>query len=320
MDVLRSGSDDVYRNLAVEDLLLSAGSDAGPVLFFCVNAPAVVVGKNQNPWQECRVERLAREGVALARRASGGGAVYHDAGNLNYSLCTPRAAYAPEAVHAAVRRALARCGVPAVRMGRTSLGAEGLKLSGTAFALRGGRALFHGTLLVGSDLARLRRMLEPPAAAFASRAVPSVPSPVANLRRFAPGLERGALEEALAAEIGAVAGGTVRDGPGPPAAEIEARAAALRTAAWVWDRTPPFAVGAGGDAAEGVTLEVVEGRVARVAGPGAPASALSTALAGARFEPAALAERAAAAARGGLSGRDAASLRRVAGWLASAWA
>ena len=83
MLIVESQSLDVYRNLAIEEYQMEHATEHGPVLFLWQSDCAVVAGKNQNPWRECRLDLMREEGVPLARRISGGGTVYHDAGNLN---------------------------------------------------------------------------------------------------------------------------------------------------------------------------------------------------------------------------------------------
>ena len=86
---------DVFTHLAWEEYLMEEVS--GPVLMLWQSACAVVVGKNQNPWQECRLALMEAERVPLARRSSGGGTVYHDEGNLNYCIVTDREGLSREA-------------------------------------------------------------------------------------------------------------------------------------------------------------------------------------------------------------------------------
>jgi lipoate-protein ligase A len=200
MRVLTSPFRDIGRHLELEDLLLGQAADLGPALLFSRNRPAVVFGKNQNAWREARPGRLAELGVETARRDSGGGAVYHDEGNLNFSLVLPRADFHRDRQFRVLLRALDRLGLRAELRDGTSLCAGGLKFSGSAFVLRRDAALHHGTFLVSSDLAALARALEPPAWSVAGRGVPSVRMPVANLSRLAPEITAERLAARLAEE------------------------------------------------------------------------------------------------------------------------
>ncbi len=194
MRVIWSASRDAHHNLAWESWALDHFDSEGPLLLFYVNDPAIVLGKNQNPWREAATGWARREGVPFARRVSGGGAVWHDDGNLNFSLVTARAGYKQDAVFARTIDALRDLGVSATVQHGNSLVVEGRKISGTAFCFRGAAALHHGTMLIQSDLARLRRALMPALPEIETRAISSRPAPVANLTEFAPGLtvERGA--------------------------------------------------------------------------------------------------------------------------------
>ncbi len=188
---------DIYRNLALEEYLLDHIKDRGPVLFLSVNAPCVVIGKNQNPWREARLSLMDKEGVSLARRISGGGAVYHDEGNLNVSVIVPRTAYREEKQYELMLKALAGLGITAERLGKNSLAVDGKKFSGQAFCHRRDRSLHHGTLLVNSDLDRLGRYLGPEVDGIETKAITSIPSEVMNLNQAAPDLTIRTLSAAL---------------------------------------------------------------------------------------------------------------------------
>ncbi|MEN8256219.1 MAG: lipoate--protein ligase [Verrucomicrobiota bacterium] len=181
MLIVESQSMDVYRNLAIEEYLMEQVVDRGPVLFLWRSDCAVVMGKNQNPWRECRLDLMREEGVPLARRISGGGTVYHDAGNLNYCVIVDRREYREEQAYGMVLAALETFGIHAEKSGKSNLGVEGRKFSGNAFCFRRGRALHHGTLLLNTDLERLNRYLGPMFGGIETRAISSVPAEVANL-------------------------------------------------------------------------------------------------------------------------------------------
>jgi len=266
MWVVQSDSMDVYRNLAAEEWLLEHGPGR-PVLFLCVNAPCAVIGKNQNPWRECRLSRMAQEGVLLARRVSGGGTVYHDPGNLNAGVIVPRTEYREQKQYELIFRALEKFGIRASRLGKTSLGVDGKKFSGQAFCFRGRQVLHHGTLLVNSDLRRLERYLGSEIEGIETKAVASVPSGVMNLADAAPGLTVETLSEALKE--------TFRELYGQGAAAEEWTCARLPEAElgpliernasreWRLNQTPPFEVGL-----EGRRVRVEKGLI--VNGGGGP--------------------------------------------------
>jgi lipoate-protein ligase A len=171
---------DIYRNLAVEEWLLDHAPNL-PVLFLYVNDPCVVIGKNQNPWRECRLSLMEKEGVPLARRISGGGAVYHDAGNLNVSIIVSRTEYREEKQYELIFQTLEKFGIKASKVRKNTLAVDGKKVSGQAFCFRGQRVLHHGTLLVNADLNRLGRYLGPEIEGIQTKAVASIPAEVMNL-------------------------------------------------------------------------------------------------------------------------------------------
>ncbi len=181
MLIVESQSLNVYRNLAIEEYLMDRVSDHGPVLFLWRSECAVVMGKNQNPWRECRLDLMEKEGVPLARRVSGGGTVYHDAGNLNYCVIVGREEYREEQAYEMVFDALKTFGIRAEKTGKSNLSVDGLKFSGNAFAFRKGRALHHGTLLLNTDLGRLNRYLGSMFDGIKTHAIASVPATVTNL-------------------------------------------------------------------------------------------------------------------------------------------
>ncbi len=239
MRVIQSLSDSIQANLAWEELLLDRFEADGPALFFCVNDPAVVVGKNQNPWRETNPGFLADDGVELARRVSGGGTVYHDGGNLNYSLILSRHGYDPDQLFQRLLAALAGVGISAERMPGNSMGVAGRKFSGHAFCYRGSAVLHHGTLLVDTDLTQLRQAMQPALPGIMTRAVASRPASVMNLAEARPGLNMDELRRVLAAEY---APGVPLVTCSPPEGEMEWQRLRDRYGSWDWilGYTPSF--------------------------------------------------------------------------------
>ena len=181
MVVFESKSLDVYKNLAIEEYLLEQVTDSGPLLFLWRSASAVVLGKNQNPWKECRLDRMSQDEVPLARRISGGGTVYHDAGNLNYCVMVDRVSYQEDRAFEMVMQALTSVGVQAERTGKSNLSVQGKKFSGNAFCFRKSRVMHHGTLLLNTDLNKLNYYLGSQFSDIKTAAIDSVPATVANL-------------------------------------------------------------------------------------------------------------------------------------------
>ncbi len=239
MRLIVSSSADVYENLAAEEALLDA-APTEPVVFIYANDPAVVLGKNQNPWRECAVSRLDALGVKLARRISGGGTVYHDRGNLNLACILPREHYRRDEVLRLYIAGLARAGVTAEITGGTSLAVGGRKVSGNAFCFRRDHVLHHGTLLWEADLEKLRAALVPDLPEVETRAVASNPMPVVNLRDLLPGRTQESLRDAMVAALAAAWGTATRNDVLP---DIGDRVARLKSWEWVFGATPDFSVG-----------------------------------------------------------------------------
>lgn len=174
--VLLSDSTDAYTNLAIEDWLfrsVEVAPQAPPVLYFYRNAPSIVLGRNQNPWKQCRMGGLRDAGVSLVRRNSGGGTVYHDLGNTNFCFIGHKSLLGDKPgryQHASVMAGALRqrFGLPVrVSEERVDLVASddgpaavrGAKFSGAAFRVSGERAYYHGTMLLNADLSALTHLL-----------------------------------------------------------------------------------------------------------------------------------------------------------------
>lgn len=208
--ILMGDSDNAWHNLAVEALLFEALGERDRVLYLWQNRNTVVIGRHQNAWKECRVKLLEDEGGRLARRSSGGGAVFHDMGNLNFSFVLPRGAYDVRRQLQVVRRAAALFGIRAEFTGRNDLVIEdsGAKFSGNAFRFSRNAALHHGTVMVNVDMDKLGRYLAPDDGKLRAKGIDSVRARVVNLVELNPEITIPALtrafESAFAEEYGAV--------------------------------------------------------------------------------------------------------------------
>jgi lipoate---protein ligase len=185
MLVVRSNSMNPCHNLAMEELCLDKVGPGGRILFLWQSSDTVVIGKNQNPWMECSLTAMEKGGAKLARRLSGGGAVFHDAGNLNFAFLMPRREYNKETVYFIVIQALHHFGVQAAVLGKSGLAVNGRKVSGNAFCYRRENVLHHGTLLISTNLDKMSRYLSSAHSYIHSRSIRSNPAPVANLRDMA---------------------------------------------------------------------------------------------------------------------------------------
>ena len=178
----RSGSPCPWHNLAVEEYVLDHLPTETIVLYLYQNDNTVVIGKNQNAWKECRHQMLEDEGGKLARRVSGGGAVFHDMGNLNFSFIVSREDYDLHRQLSVILSAVQSLGVNAEFSGRNDILSEGAKFSGNAFCFRKDSAFHHGTILIGADMGKLSRYLSVSPDKIASKGVESVRSRVCNLK------------------------------------------------------------------------------------------------------------------------------------------
>jgi len=200
------GEVDPARNLALEEYALRELDPESSFLLLYVNRPSIVIGKNQNAFEEANLEQLRRRHLPLLRRISGGGTVYHDLGNLNFSfisrfkrgtLLRRRERLEP------IVKTLRSLGAAVELSERDDIFLDGRKVSGNAQFTTTQRTLAHGTLLYSSDLDQISAALTPKRGVFTSRATASRRSPVTNLRphivNSAPELStlRGALILAL---------------------------------------------------------------------------------------------------------------------------
>ncbi len=188
--VLSTDNVNPWKNLALEEFLMGlCQSDSQPndqrpysaILFLWQNQHTVVIGRNQNAWVECACQRLEDEGGFLARRSTGGGAVYHDLGNLNFSIILPRSRFDLGQSFQVILDAVQSLGIEAVRSGRNDILVQDRKFSGNAFRYFKGVALHHGTLMVDTDIDPLLRYLTVSDSKLKSRAIKSVRSRVINL-------------------------------------------------------------------------------------------------------------------------------------------
>jgi len=179
-----SPSRDGWQNLAMDEWFLDHLGPEDVILYFYINKNAVIIGKNQNPWKECDLGAMERDSVQLVRRITGGGAVYHDEGNLNFSFIAGEGRYDVERQLNLILQAVQSFGIPCQFSGRNDLLADGKKFSGNAFCARGQIRQHHGTLLLRSDLGRLQNYLQVDPRKMKAKGVSSVRSRVCNLSEF----------------------------------------------------------------------------------------------------------------------------------------
>lgn len=258
-----------FRNQALEEYLLEHVEREECILYLWQNRQTVVIGRNQNAWQELNVRRLETEGGFVARRLSGGGAVFHDLGNLNFTFLCREGGYDLPRQMQVILSACRQLGIRADLTGRNDICVDGRKVSGNAFYRRGDRRYHHGTLLLHTEVSLLERYLTVPEQKLRSKGVASVRARVANLTDFCPGLTAERMKEALREAFGKVYGGSPERLPLSRAAEPELEALEARYASpeWRLGSTIPFSYEVSHRFAWGeVTLQfqVEDGKIARL--------------------------------------------------------
>ena len=240
--IIRSPFTDPCRNLAAEEWLLNHVTE--PTLYLWQNAHTIVIGRHQNPFRELDVTRFQTDGGKIVRRLSGGGTVYHDLGNLNFTFLFPREQYDAERSTEVLLHAVRMLGIPAEKSGRNDLTAEGRKFSGNAFCVRKHGAYHHGTLLVHTDMEKLGRYLTVDPAKIQSKGIQSVRSRVVNLCEYRPDLTIDDLKEAVIDAFLNVFGGNgaLLDTSTLPKEEIDMLTAKYASWDWTFGESPDFGV------------------------------------------------------------------------------
>ena len=199
-----SESHDPFFNLATEDWLFRNADLEEETLFLWRNKPTIVIGRNQNPWKEIHIGKMEEAGVVLSRRQSGGGAVYQDLGNTNFTFVSHRDEFSKERNNAILVAALASFNVPVVASGRNDIvmsGDDGRKISGSAFKFTKDRAFHHGTLLIDVQLNALGALLNPSKAKLLSKGITSVAARVVNLTEINSAITHESLSAAIMREF-----------------------------------------------------------------------------------------------------------------------
>lgn len=194
--IILTDSTNPYNNLAAEEYLTFTAQEGTVILYLWQNAHTIVIGRNQNPWRECNVEQIKQDDVYLARRMSGGGAVYHDLGNLNFTFIARDDLFDIGRQTDVILLACRLMGVNAVKNGRNDLTIDGRKFSGHAYFSSGGCNYHHGTVMMDVSSDDMTKYLRVSEAKLQSKGVASVRSRVANLKDYIDP-EKGDLIEAM---------------------------------------------------------------------------------------------------------------------------
>jgi lipoate---protein ligase len=186
-----------YINLGYEEWIFDQLNPDESLFYLWQNQHTVVIGRNQNAYKECRVKQLIKSNGKLARRSSGGGAVYHDLGNLNYTFILPNEIYNVHRQLEVIIDALQKFDIKAEFVGRNNIEVDGAKVSGNAFAKKTTHHLHHGTLLYDANLSDLSKYLNVSTIKMESKGVESNRKRVANLVDFNPTLTLNDLKQQL---------------------------------------------------------------------------------------------------------------------------
>jgi len=236
-----------YRNLALEQFVFDRLERHHSYFMLWQNHNSIIVGKHQNTQEEINAEFVKEMNISVARRLSGGGAVYHDLGNLNFTFITD--ADNSRGIDFSVfcepiSRALRSLGAPVEISGRNDMTVEGKKFSGNAQYIKEGRVMHHGTILYDSDMSVLARALKPREDKIESKGIKSVQSRVTNIRPYMK--DRLAVTEFWAALRDYMIGAFDMKGyaldAGQNAAVEELREKVYSQWSWNYGKSPPYTI------------------------------------------------------------------------------
>ena len=193
-----------YYNLALERSLFDFVDEDTVILYLWQNSHTIVIGKNQNAYAECKVDEFIGVGGTLARRPSGGGAVYHDLGNLNFSIICKESIAKEHTYQRIVKEALDYFGIVSEFNGRNDLTVDDKKFSGNAFYVKDDVLCQHGTILINSDFKELSKYLTPDISKLERNHVKSVESRVVNLSEISDKITVESMKEAMIKATNAV--------------------------------------------------------------------------------------------------------------------
>ncbi len=300
MRFLRNHSTDPHYNMSLDEYCLERFPSDDTVFYLWRNAPSVIIGRNQTAYAEVNLPFLEEKGITLARRVTGGGAVYHDLQNLNYTIVGRSRDLerdCPGYLHMMLD-ALRGLGVPAEMNGRNDITVEGRKVSGYAKRVYKDRLMVHGTLMYDVDIERLTAALAVPGSKLDAAGIASVRSRVANLKDYLPQFSgilefRDALERILSEDYKDPVYSLTKE----QAEEVrEISRSKFSTWKWIYGVSPKarfqksLRLPCG---TVGVSFDIVRGSIAGLSFGGdfigsLPAEAVAAALEGCRFDRAAV--------------------------------
>ncbi|MEG1255798.1 lipoate--protein ligase [Clostridium sp.] len=240
--IIISKTTDPYYNLAMEEQLFNNIKDDEIIFYLWKNHKTVVIGRNQNPYIECDVDYVKKNGAKVARRMSGGGTVYHDLGNLNFTFITTKKNYDMYKQMMVIKNAVEKFGITVSESGRNDLIVEDKKFSGHAFYEDDGKCFHHGTIMIDVNKEELKNILRPSKLKLESKGITSVKSRVINLKECENSINLENITENLIRSFEIVYGeiSDIRD-----SCEEDLKEAILskyRSNKWIYGESPQFNV------------------------------------------------------------------------------
>lgn len=232
---------DPYRNLAIEKHLMDTLPEETAILYLWQNHQTVALGRMQNPWHVCPVDSFTLSGGLVARRLSGGGAMYQDAGCLNFSFLLPKTVFDIPRQLAVVGMAAGAFGIQACSAGRFDLGVSGGSFCRNAFFKSGAAAMHHGTLLINAQLGSMQKALNVEEGKLPPDMKPEAAHAV-NLSDLNGGITLTAMEEALYWSFGRAFGSqpAMLDERMLDASSIEGLTARFCSREWIFPQNPAY--------------------------------------------------------------------------------
>ncbi len=239
--IICSLSNDPWYNLALEEHLLKKVKKKEIILYLWQNNNTIVIGRNQNPWKECRCKNFEEIGGKIARRLSGGGAVFHDLGNLNFTFVMDKNLDNLDTQLKVILNAVNELGITANFSGRNDIVVGNKKFSGNAFYNNNTSSYHHGTILVDSNMTALSTYLKVSKEKISSKAIASVSSRVINLKSIQKDITIDSVKESIVKNFIKIYGGN------PPIEYINNNIYPLKTLytkysswEWIYGETPKF--------------------------------------------------------------------------------
>ena len=237
--IFESTQKNPYANIALEkQLAKKVKTDV--ILFLWQNDNTVVIGQNQNPYQECNLDYMQKHNILLARRYSGGGAVYHDLGNLNYTLMIKEKSFDMGKVKQFLCEMTNSLNIKCEFTGKNDLTICGAKFSGHAYYLENEVQVFHGTIMVNLKLEQLGEILTPSIQKLQSKGIQSVKSRVTNLQQINPNITIEKVKDVFCSAFEKVYGKANKKIFLSMSDVNQKEFENLQSRAWLYEQTPSF--------------------------------------------------------------------------------